>query len=163
MHLEVSRLKKLVRKFPSLKRLGWDVSWESREKSLELISSMRLEKLDLFLHLPDEASDYSAELTQDAMGTRPAPELDIEGSRKAAVKIMEDVSRAQIRPLERLTLHIVRTGRSDRWQPYLMFGKLQVRRPKGEGLVGDDVYEFRGKQEWGGMGDLQEELSLEED
>jgi len=163
VHLEVSRLEKIVRKFPSLKRLGWDVSWESREKSLELISSMRLEKLDLFLHLPDEASDYSAELTQDAFGNRPTPELDIKGSRKAAVKIMEDVSRAQMRPLERLTLHIVRIGRLDRWQPFLMFGKLQVRRRKGEGLDGDNVYEYRGKQEWCGMGDLQEELSLEED
>ncbi|KAH3914550.1 hypothetical protein HBH56_090730 [Parastagonospora nodorum] len=163
VHLEVSCLKKVVKEFPFLKRLGWDVSWEMREKSLELISSMRLEKLDLFLHIPDEASDYSAELTQDAMGTRPAPELDIEGSRKAAIKIMEDISRVQIRPLERLTLHIVRTGRLDRWEPYLMFGKLQIRRRKDEGLGGDNLYEFRGKQEWGGMGDLQEELSLEED
>jgi hypothetical protein len=128
---------------------------------------MNLEKLDLSLSLPWEANDYSAEQIQDISGST-SPSLNKETSQRAAVMLMNDISAAQSQPLDRLTLHISRVGAYDRAQSYRMYAKLQVRRSKGKGPGGSDVIEFRGKQRWAGMedlemGDLEEDLSLTED
>ena len=71
---------------------------------------MRLKKLDIFLHIPDEASDYSAKLNQNAMGTISPPPLDKKGSVAAATVIADSISQKQEYPLERLTMYIYRTG-----------------------------------------------------
>jgi hypothetical protein len=149
-------------------------------KWLETLSTMNLVKLDLFLHLPNEACDYSAELRQDAMGTIPAPPLDRERSKKAANGIIKTISKAQTqppeclelhtvsnaqrRPLEWLTLHFTRTGYSDRFQPYQMCADMQVRRSKNEEAEGDEGYEVRGRQSWSeGAAKLHDELLFEEE
>jgi len=124
---------------------------------------MNLKKLDLFLHLPGAASAYCAKLETDVMGTIPPPPLDKDGTRNAAIAIMETISKAQERPLERLTLHLARTGYSDRFQPYMMNTKMQLRRSKDENAVGDSKYEVRGKQAWRGISQLHEEMLFEED
>jgi hypothetical protein len=140
---------------------------------------MNLLKLDLFLHLPNEACDYSALLMQDPMGTIPAPPLDKDRSRKAAIGIIGTISKAQTqppewlelhtvssaqrRPLEWLTLHFTRTGYSDRFQPYQMCADMQVRRSKNEDAEGDEAYEVRGRQSWSERAaTLRDELLFEE-
>jgi hypothetical protein len=141
---------------------------------------MNLRKLDLFLHLPSGACDYSAELTQDAMGDIPAPPLDRNRSKKAAIGIIETISKAQMqppeslelhtvskaqrRPLEWLTLHFTRTGYSDRFQPYQMQSNMQVRRSKNEYAEGDEAFEVRGRQSWSEVAaKLHDELLFEEE
>jgi hypothetical protein len=129
---------------------------------LEVFATMNLRKLDLYLHLPKTACDYSAELESDPMGTIPPPPLDEESSKIAAVKLMETISRAQMRPLEWLTLHIVRTGYHDRFQPYMMFAKIQLRRREANSTIGDGIYEYRGRHRWGAKEEFNEYLLLEE-
>lgn len=130
------------------------------------MQTMNLRKLDLFLHLPFEASDYSEQLRQDAMGTIRPPPLDKGKSKTAAIEILETISQAQGWPLEKLTLHFARTGLEDRAQPYMMHTKMQVRRSKDQkddNVLDDKEYEFRGRGEWFGAAGLEEELLLEED
>lgn len=126
---------------------------------LELFANLNLRHLDIFLRVPDSANAYSPALISipNSMGAKHASPLSSTNSQKAALEIKDAVSAAQERPLERLTMHTSRAGYGDRSQPYLMFAKLQVRH--GE----NGEYEFRGKQEWSGLGDLEEELWLEED
>jgi hypothetical protein len=128
-----------------------------------MFATMNLRKLDLFLHLPQASSDFSTELRQNAMGTIAAPPLDKDKSKMAAITIMKNVSQAQERPLEWLTLHISRTGYFDRGQPFLMHAKMQVRRRPEIDIQGDDDYEVRGNQTWEGMADLDEQLMLIEE
>jgi hypothetical protein len=124
---------------------------------------MNLRKLDLFLNLPWEASDFSAALQQDMWGSIPAPCFEKETSKAAAIAIMETVSQAQEQPLEWLTLHFTRVGMYDRGQTYLMWAKMQVRRRIKEDRASGEEYEIRGKQEWEDVVGLREELSLNEE
>lgn len=124
---------------------------------------MNLKKLDLFFHLPGGASDYSAELQQNAMGTIAPPPLSKDSTKKAAITIMELISQTQKRPLEWLTLHISRTGYEDRAQPYLMQTNMQLRRRKDEHLEGDQQYEVRGSTEWRGLIPIEVQMALEEE
>ena len=115
---------------------------------------MGLRHLDLFLHLPDQKTPYSAKLEQTVMGSMPAPPIDKSGSTAAAIKIMETISKAQGSPLEKLTLHLARTGYEDRFQPYMMQGKMQVRRG-----TEDVEHEIRGRREWTwGLNALEEDI-----
>jgi hypothetical protein len=124
---------------------------------------MNLRKLDLFLDLPWEASDFSAALRQDMAGSIPAPRFERETSKTAAISIMETVSQAQDQPLGWLTLHFTRTGMYDRGQMYVMLAKMQVRRRIRDDATSGDDYEFRGNYEWEGIVGLSEELSLIEE
>jgi len=124
---------------------------------------MNLKKLDLFLHLPTEASAYSAELRQNMEGSISPPPLDEDGTRNAAITIMETISKAQKAPLEWLTLHFRRTGYYDRGQDYFMYTKMQLRRSKDDSAVGDAKYEVRGEQSWYNGSELHEEMLFEED
>jgi hypothetical protein len=128
-----------------------------------MFATMGLKKLDLFLYIPGKASDYSAELRQNAMGTIEPPPLDKVKSKATAIAIMDTVSQAQKQPLEWLTLHITRTGYSDRAQSYLMHAKMQVRRANEGDVQGDGNYEVRGNQTWEGAADLNEQLMLNEE
>jgi hypothetical protein len=136
-----------------------------------------------------EATEFSARLKQDAMGTISPPPIDKVKSKKAAIEIMQTISgerkqrkwlplsfaeiehadtcpRGPKRPLEWLTLHFTRTGYMDRAQPYEMWGSMQVRRSKSGHIGGDgeEAYEVRGKQDWAGEDiDLREELLFEEE
>jgi hypothetical protein len=124
---------------------------------------MSLRKLDIFLHIPGETSDYSDKLKQDAMGSIEPPALDKKRTRIAAIKIMEAMSKNHNKPLEWLTLHITRTGYEDRAQPYLMHAGMQLRRSKGNGAAAETKYEVRGKMKWFGLSSLDEELIFEEE
>ncbi|KAF2831092.1 hypothetical protein CC86DRAFT_134764 [Ophiobolus disseminans] len=180
-YIDLERLQTLSIQFPMLERLGWDAPCKVEgniiklyrktlgrpehhvdPKHFAIVRSMNLKKLDLFLHLPDHATVYSEQLEQDAMGSIEAPPLDIDGSRAAAIGIMETISKAQERPLEKLTLHFARTGRSDRCQPYMMDTMMHLRRSKEEGAVGDSKYEVRGNQSWWGVSELQQEIMFED-
>lgn len=149
---------------------------------------MNLKYLELFLHLPNKATVYSAMLEQDVMGTIPSPPLDAEGCRTSAITIMESISKAQSYPLENLTLHLARTGYSDRFQPYLMRGLLHVRSSEYRDCISyrgqqasqanraldstallanicvmkKKTYEFRGKCSWLSDRESREELLFEE-
>lgn len=109
---------------------------------------MPLKKLDLYLHIPDEASAFSKRLEQNAMGSIPAPLLDKEGSVAAAIGIAKAISKSQPDPLQWLTLHISRTGYEDRAQPYMMKTALQIRRNHDANQPPASQYEVRGKMEW---------------
>jgi hypothetical protein len=86
------------------------------------------------------------------MGTISPPRIDREGSKAAAIAIMETISEAQGKPLEILTLHLARTGYEDRAQPYIMHGNMQLRR------AADGKYTLRGKQAWSWGAQFEEEL-----
>jgi hypothetical protein len=98
------------------------------------------------------------------MGTIPAPRLEKAGSKAGAIEIMETISKAQDQSLEHLTLHFVRQGYQDRFQPYLMWGSMQLRRGKDDTKLGADAYEVRGFQEnWSGRPDLALQVLFEEE
>lgn len=117
-------------------------------KHLTVLSTMHLKKLDLHLHIPDEASEYSDKLVQDAMGTIPHPLLNKQGSIAAAINIAEAISESQPNPLQWLTLHLSRTGYEDRAQPYMMHTGLQIRRNHRTNQRRESKYSVRGKMDW---------------
>lgn len=122
---------------------------------------MRLKKLDLYLHIPGTANAYSAKLVQNAMGTIAPPPLDKQSATAAAIGIAEVVSDAQQDSLEWLTLHLARTGYSDRCQVYMMYSRLQLRRTAYDGVEQDRRWERRGEMEWYGWPSLREDLLFE--
>jgi hypothetical protein len=127
-------------------------------KTLQLLSSMNLKKLDLFIHLPKDACAFSDKLSQDAYGRIPAPPLKKLESKEVAFRLMETIFQSQAHPLQWLTLHFTRTGFMDRFQPYLMSANLQARRS----TKGAHDYEFRGQQKWCDAC-FDDELQLEEE
>lgn len=129
---------------------------------MEVLKSMRLKKLDLYLHIPQEASEYSAELIQDWMGNIKAPELEKEGSITAATSIAEAISGSQHDDLQWLTLHLSRTGLSDRFQTYLMRTRLQLRRNEFTCDKHCSRWIVRGKMDWHDDCSFEEDLYLEE-
>ncbi|KAF1976981.1 hypothetical protein BU23DRAFT_550929 [Bimuria novae-zelandiae CBS 107.79] len=162
-YIDRSVLETVAKTFSKLKHLGWDVPFGTTidPDYLAIISSMNLKKLDMFLHIGDAACDYSSTLQQNPMGTIPAPPLDKEGSVAAAMKIAEAVSGKKER-LEWLTMHITRTGYSDRYQPYMMDTAFQLRRNECATAAGGEKYNVRGKMAWYSTHDLSEELLFEE-
>tara|TARA_R110002003_G_scaffold589_16_gene20710 strand:+ start:6173 stop:7480 length:1308 start_codon:yes stop_codon:yes gene_type:complete len=176
-YIDLDRLTAIIEAFPLLERFGWDAPCKAKvsflfarlsklrqskqqidAKHVAMLSRMNLKKLDLFLHVPFQSSDFAPELIQNAVGSIPPPAFTKEAAKTAAIKLMEKVSQGQNQPLEWLTIHFTRTGLEDRAQPYLMFAELQVRRAKtGSG------YEVRGRQEWVGVSTLADELPLMEE
>lgn len=109
---------------------------------------LKLRRLDLFLHIPAEKTEFSDRLVQDVMGTIPAPGLNSEACRKEAQSMIKSFSRAQGVPMECLTLYLSRTGYQDRCQPYLMEGHIQARQVQlGEN---ESRIDFRGSAAWKG-------------
>ncbi|KAF2026033.1 hypothetical protein EK21DRAFT_75043 [Setomelanomma holmii] len=161
-YTKLNRLEIIASEFPVLERLGWDApcKFNVDAKYLEVFSSMKLKKLDLFLHVPYEASDFAAKLTQNAMGTISPPAFTKKEAAVSAIKMMKRI-KAQNPWIVWLMLHFTRTGLEDRAQPYLMFAEMQVRRTKKKG--GKNEYEIRGKQEWVGVTGLEDELQLVEE
>jgi hypothetical protein len=123
---------------------------------------MKFKKLDLYLHIPDEASDYSDKLVQDAFGSIPPPALDKKRSVTAAINIAEVLSESQQDTLQWLTLRLSRTGYSDRYQPWMMHTKLQLRRNGYPGRIGEQMWDVHGKMDWYGLPPLEEDLLFEE-
>lgn len=119
---------------------------------------MRLKKLDIYLHIPGEASDFSDKLVQDVMGSIEPPRLNKKSSIAAAISIADEISERQKLPLEWLTLHISRTGYYDRFQSYLMHAALQLRRTDGPIDADRGSYEVRGKTDWDDLFPLEEDL-----
>ncbi|KAH7397158.1 hypothetical protein BKA66DRAFT_546225 [Pyrenochaeta sp. MPI-SDFR-AT-0127] len=162
-YIDIRILKTVTKDFPSLERLGWDAPVQSNidRKHSALLCTLNLKKLDLFLHLPQSASEYSDELRQNAGGTIAPPPLNRGNTEKAALSLMEKISQAQEEPLEWLTLHLARTGFQDRAQPYLMQAKLQLRRSKDVKSDSDPKYEYRGNAQWNGLSSIEDVLALE--
>jgi hypothetical protein len=102
-----------------------------------------LQCLDLFLHLPTEATQFSDELIQNAMGTISPPDLNVKGTKLVASLMADMVSAAQKRPLRTLNLHFGRTGYQDRGQAYLLAAKMQLRRSERDDadVMGEGKYE----------------------
>lgn len=130
-----------------------------------ILLSINVKRLDFFLHLPRSETDFSDRLTQNAMGTIPAPKINIKGSKKAAIVIADNISEIQRRSLQTLTLHFARTGEQDRAQPYLMIAKMQLRRSNRDDAehLGDEKYRFILKCDWAGHIQTQDEMVFEED
>jgi hypothetical protein len=179
--IEISKLETIVEQFTSLECLGWDVPCDTHVSArycfrttkqltqiqpeprwFELFGNRNLRSLDVFLLLPSTACEFSAELRQDVMGEIPPPPLDQEKAKRAAFEMMEIVSQGHREPLRRLTLHFTRKGYYDRFQPYLMYGDVQVRRTGTESAVEEKRYEFGGKQEWSQSQGSDEQLMFEE-
>jgi hypothetical protein len=121
---------------------------------------MKLTKLDLYLHIPGEASDYSDELVQNAMGTIAPPKLNQRSAITAAISIAEVLSESQHGALQWLTLHLSRTGYSDRYQPWMMSTKLQLRRTSYAGQVRERKWDVRGGLDWDDIYSLGNELQF---
>ncbi|PVI03213.1 hypothetical protein DM02DRAFT_640793 [Periconia macrospinosa] len=150
LYIDISRLEAIAATFLHLERFGWDAPCKTNvdPAHLAILSTMCLKKLDLYLHIPDEASVFSERLVQDAMGSIPAPSLDKSGSIAAAIDIAEVISKSQTDPLQWLMLHISRTGYEDRGQPYMMDTALQIRRTNDTSQSPASKYKARGKMEW---------------
>ena len=123
---------------------------------------MDLKKLDLFLHIPTEASEYSDKLVQNMMGSIAPPPLNKKSSIKAATDIALYVSNRQADELDWLTLHISRTGSIDRAQPYMMFSGLQLRRNERVDGATSSKYNVRGSMEWRWFSSIEEEIMFNE-
>jgi hypothetical protein len=121
---------------------------------------MKLTKLDLYLHIPAEASDYSVRLVQNAMGSIAHPELNQRNSITAAINIAEVLSKSQHGVLQWLTLHLSRTGYSDRYQPWIMRTRLQLRRNSYAGKVRERKWDVRGGLDWDDIYSLGNELQF---
>jgi hypothetical protein len=132
---------------------------QNRADYLGLISRINLERLDLFLVLPDTANDYCGELIEEGMGAMRSPPLDKKLSQATAVKMMQDLAASSGHWLERLTLHLTRVTYYDRTDPRILCAKLQVRREKRAGT--QDHFEFRGKQAWTTNKQMEEDLEPE--
>lgn len=160
-----SRLEEIAHQLPGLERLGWDIPCNHNvdPTHLEIISTMNLKKLDLFVRIPDAASAYSDKLVFDFLNPQPDPPLDKARSKQAAIAIAEQISAKQQHPLDWLTLHISRVVYRDRAEPFLMQAKLQLRRREDASADagGEEKYEVRGSMAWYGLLSLEEELSLE--
>jgi hypothetical protein len=124
---------------------------------------MKLKKLDLYLHIPDEASNYSDKLVQNPFGSIAPPELDKQRSITAAINIAEILSESQQDTLQWLTLRISRTGYSDRYQPWMMHTKLQLRRDNHAGHTRRQKWDVRGKMDWYCLPPLEEDLLFEDE
>lgn len=179
-YVDLSRLKAIATTFPKLERLGWDAPCggdvskttnalgpdtdnmvQVDREHLAVLSSMRLKKLDLYLHIPGGANAYSAKLTQDAMGSIAPPQAGEKGCVAAAINIAEVLSGAQQDDLQWLTLHLARTGYSDRCQPYMTYTGLQLRR---NAYIGRDLgrrWDRRGDMNWYEVPSLEEEILFE--
>ncbi|ORY07385.1 hypothetical protein BCR34DRAFT_626448 [Clohesyomyces aquaticus] len=162
-YIKLEHLETIASGFPALERFGWDAPCKSNvdAKHLAILSSMPLTKLDLFLHIPMEASDFAPKLTQNAYGSISPPNFTPGPVKTAGIQIFEKVVEAQggNGRLEWLTLHFTRVGLEDRAQPYLMHAEMQLRRSKKDG---GDGYEVRGRREWGSVVTLEDELELVE-
>lgn len=115
---------------------------------LAILSSMRLKKLDLYLHISDSASAYSGKLTQDAVGSIAPPWVDRKGCVAAATNVAEVLSGARQDHLQWLTLQLARTGYSDHCQPYMMCTGLQLLRNEYAGPDRGRRWDRRGDMNW---------------
>lgn len=124
---------------------------------------MNLRKLELYLEIPSEASEYSERLQGDAMRGSNNPPLNRTQSIAAATRIADSISEKQKDPLEWLTLHISRALYEDRFQPYMTYTAFQLRRKERPG-TDEEKYHVRGKMDWWWYSSLplQEELLFEE-
>ncbi|KAI4908071.1 hypothetical protein J4E85_011735 [Alternaria conjuncta] len=145
-----SRLKDIARTFPMLKHLGWDAPCERNIDPQHLVAllGMNLTKLDLWLHIPHEANDYSEKLVQDIWGNIPHPELNKESTVASATGIADRLLGSGQGAFQWLTLHLSREGASDRCQPYMMYSKLQLRLNGRPERTRGDKWDVRGKLDW---------------
>jgi hypothetical protein len=132
-------------------------------KHLAVLSSMKLKKLDLYLHTPGEANDYSDKLVQDIWGNIPAPQLDRDHSIAAAIGIADILSESSQGAFQWLTLHLSRTGYADRCQPWMMNSKLQLRRRRHADQLRERKWDVRGKFDWFHSPTLKDDLLFEEE
>ncbi|KAF2449693.1 hypothetical protein P171DRAFT_460880 [Karstenula rhodostoma CBS 690.94] len=165
-YIDRSLLKTVANTFPKVKRLGWQVPFTdvNDKRLLKVLSKMNLRKLDLYINIPDQASEYSEKLEGDAMSGSNNPPLKRAQSIASATRIAESISQKQKDPLEWLTLHISRTLYMDRCQPYMTHTAFQLRQKERPG-ADNEKYQVRGKMDWGWHSSplLREELLFEED
>lgn len=181
-YMRLSLLETIASTFPNLERLGWqaecdtnasfshlimhicaDCTYQIDAKHLEVLSSMKLTKLDLYLHIPGKATDYCDQLTSGTMGAATTPPLDEKRSVAAAVEIAEAISGSQKDALQWLTLHISRMTYGDRADPWEVFTRLQVRQNSYSNRVRGHKWDVRGKMDWYALPSLEEDLLLEEE
>ncbi|KAI4703549.1 hypothetical protein J4E89_009970 [Alternaria sp. Ai002NY15] len=160
-----SRLKDIARTFPRLKHLGWDAPCERNIVPQHLVAlvGLNLTKLDLWLHIPHEANDYSDKLVQDIWGNIPHPELNKESTIASATGIADRLLGSGQGAFQWLTLHLSREGASDRCQPYMMYSKLQLRLNGRSERTRGDKWDVRGKLDWFYESTLVEDLLFEEE
>lgn len=181
-YMGLSLLETIASTFPNLERLGWQAECDTNassnhltmhicanytfqidEKDLEVLSSMKLTKLDLYLHIPDGTSDYCDQLIPGVMGAATTPPLDEKRSVAAAMKIAEVISGSRQDALQWLTLHISRMTYGDRAYRWEMFSRLQIRRNGHSGRVRGCEWDVRGKMDWYVLPSLEEDLLFEEE
>ncbi|KAL5387910.1 hypothetical protein DPSP01_003309 [Paraphaeosphaeria sporulosa] len=151
--------------FPKLERLGWSIPFNAinDEGTLPVLSKMNLRKLDLYMDLPSQASEYSEALQGDAMSGSNNPPLKRSQSIAAATRIADKISQKQKDPLEWLTVRISRSFYMDRFQPYNGYTAFQLRRQERPSAK-EEKYCVRGNMNWRWNKSpfLSEELLFEE-
>ncbi|CAN9210299.1 unnamed protein product [Alternaria alternata] len=181
-YMGLSLLETIASTFPNLERLGWQAECDTNAsfshlivhicadctsqidaRHLEVLSSMKLTKLDLYLHIPGKATDYCDQLMGGMMGAATTPPLDEKRSVAAAVEIAEAVSGSQKDGLQWLTLHISRMTYGDRADPWEVFTRLQIRQNSYSNRVRRHKWDVRGKMDWYALPSLEENLLLEEE
>ncbi|CAN9225767.1 unnamed protein product [Alternaria alternata] len=164
-YMGLSLLETIASTFPNLERLGWQAECDNNidAKYLEVLSSMKLTKLDLYLHIPGQATDYCDQLTSGMMGAATTPPLDKKRSVAAAVEIAEAISGSQKDALQWLTLHISRMTYGDRADPWEVFTRLQIRQNSYSNRVRGHKWDVRGKMDWYALPSLEEDQLLEEE
>jgi hypothetical protein len=140
-----------------------DCTFQIDEKDLEVLSSMKLTKLDLYLHIPGKETDYCDQLTSGMMGAATTPPLDKKRSVAAAVEIAEAISGSQKDALQWLTLHISRMTYGDRADPWEVFTRLQIRQNSYTNRVCGHKWDVRGKMNWYALPSFEEDLLLGEE
>jgi hypothetical protein len=124
---------------------------------------MNLRKADIFVTLPFETSYHAGEVRKNVMENLPPHSLDAEKSKTAAISIMETISQAQERSLERLTFHLTQIRMGSRGGHHSLHTKMQMRRRGEKEIKGEDGYELRGKLTWQHIATYGEELDMNEE
>lgn len=128
-----------------------------------MLSQMNLKKADIFATLPFETSYHAGGVRKNVMENLPPHSLDAEKSKTAAISIMETISQAQGRPLERLTFHLTKIRMGNRGGHHSLHTKMQLRRRGEKELTVEDGYELRGKLAWRDIATYEEELNMNEE
>ncbi|RYO39043.1 hypothetical protein AA0113_g11239 [Alternaria arborescens] len=181
-YMGLSLLETIASTFPNLEQLGWhaecdtnagsnhltmhicaDHTFQIDEKDLEVLSSMKLTKLDLYLHIPSKATDYCDQLIPGLMGAAETPPLDEKRSVAAAMHIAKVISGSRQDALQWLTLHLSRMTYGDRADRCEVFSRLQIRRNGYTSRLRGHEWDVRGKMDWYGLSSLEEDLLFEEE
>ncbi|KAF2186266.1 hypothetical protein K469DRAFT_573185 [Zopfia rhizophila CBS 207.26] len=169
LYLDASYLEEIATDFPKLTHLGFDIPFRRNEEKAEDMdeadqpttpgaickkAARQVKKkaavLDIYLHLPGNATEFALAYRQDAMGTVSLPIINVEATKKFAIALADEISAHQKGPLQKLKLHFARTAYADRAQPFYVEAGMGLKRSDRDDAdtLGDEKYEVRGQYVW---------------